>query len=379
MPYVPKNNKDDDKKDAHDEETTRKRSKTGDRGASLELRDIDVDNVFHLVVLQDKIKVPPHRLDARYNVYVADMLRGRYFNVCSKYGYVRDGHLELLHIANPLAQLSHLNGDCCCNVLFKVWTCNPAVGSHVRGTVVKSNKFGILVAAGPLRCVLTRNAVSNVLRSDESALDALDVGDRVVVKILGVRYENMDTTLVTVGILATEQDLEVEMHDLRGNILSAQTAKRTAERQTKAANEKTTKTVFISKRVAGEDYDNPAVAKKNEDEYAGDVDDAGTEPDDVNHDIIDIDNVDADIEDVNNDGDAETADGDGDGDTTIADGDDEMNVGDDLDDDDDGEVDGDDDGDRDGDDAHSVVSMGSLVYDPYDLDIDVIPDPDDID
>lgn len=187
--------------------------------AKRKLTQIDHDNVYALTLLTDRVKLPAQRLAPGYRAFVADVLRGKYYNVCSKFGYVRDGAVEIVDVKDPVVQLAHLNGDSIAEVTFRAWVCNPARGSLMRGVVQRINKFGAMVQAGPVQCVLTRSSVSDVLRND---IDDLNVGASVVVRLAGVRYEVMDTVITAVGTLDTEAALNEELDRVRAAIESGE-------------------------------------------------------------------------------------------------------------------------------------------------------------
>lgn len=182
---------------------------------SVPVEDVDVDNVFCLRVLTDRVKVPASRLNQRMQTYIVDILRSKYQNVCSRFGFVRDGPIGLVHVDDPEVQTAHLNGDCVCRVAFRAWVCNPSVGSCMRGIVMRSNKFGVMVAAGPVQCVLARAPVSDSLKSSD--LDDLKIGETAVFRIAGVRYEVMDAFISAVGTLASEEDFDDDIDRVRAS------------------------------------------------------------------------------------------------------------------------------------------------------------------
>lgn len=192
--------------------------------------DVDIDNVYCLAVLSDTVKIPAIRLNPNYREYVSDVLRAKFVNVCSKHGYIKDGTIKILRIDPPVIRLEHLNGDSYCNVMFQVWVCNPAVGYHMRGVVSKLNKFGILVQAGPVKCIITKSAVSSKLRS-RVRLEDLNVGDIVVFKIHGVKFDIGDTTISVIGTVEPDSDiLNAEINAIRSIDAKTEEKRRSANR-----------------------------------------------------------------------------------------------------------------------------------------------------
>lgn len=179
----------------------------------MQKNDVDADNVFCFCTMTDTVNVPANRIDVHLRVHIASHLRGKYFNVCSKFGFIRDGPIDIVDITEPLVQLTHLNGDCACTITFRAWVCNPVKGMRMRGTVTKINTFGVMVIAGPVQCLLPRSATSQTLQS--SGLDHLQIGDVVVVCVHGSRYELLDTSISAVCTLATEDDLNDDLKRLR--------------------------------------------------------------------------------------------------------------------------------------------------------------------
>lgn len=167
--------------------------------------DADPDNVYHRALLEDKVRVPPSQLGQDLAVYLLSVLRTRYCGVCSKYGFVQD--VSIVSVADPVMRLFSLNGDATCRVVFEARLCNPHVGAIVRGAVVSSNKFGVLVRCGPLDCVIARSPVSVRLRSHVD-VDSVSPGNVVHVRVLGRRFEVGDVVISVVGKLVTHEEFE---------------------------------------------------------------------------------------------------------------------------------------------------------------------------
>ena len=217
----------------------------------MQKNDVDSDNVYCFCTMTDTVNVPATRLDVHLRVHIASYLRGKYFNVCSKFGFIRDGPIDIVDISEPVVQLAHLNGDCACTVTFRAWVCNPVKNMHMRGTVSKINTFGVMAVAGPVQCLMPRNATSTKLQS--SGLDELRIGDVVVVCVHGSRYELLDTAISAVCTLATEEDLNNDLKRLRERFQSnAEHPRSTADDQ------------IVSDIDTDEDFDEDETTKKTE-------------------------------------------------------------------------------------------------------------------
>lgn len=155
-------------------------------------------NVFHPVILEDKIRIPCTHLSRDLIAYVTRMLRTKYCGVCSKFGYVKEDLLQVLKVFDPVMQLSHLNGDACCKVRFKVLLCNPEINSIVRGVVTNMNKFGVMARSGPIEAIITKTPVSTDLRSTVQ-FDDIQIGNIVPIQIMGKRFEIGDVTISVIG------------------------------------------------------------------------------------------------------------------------------------------------------------------------------------
>jgi DNA-directed RNA polymerase subunit E'/Rpb7 len=186
--------------------------------------DVDVDNVFCLMTIADKVKIPARRLDADFGSFVLEVLHARYVSVCSRHGYIRDGQMRLLQVSDPIVRLSHLNADSYCDVQFQAWVCRPTVGACMRGTVARTNQFGVLIHAGPIHCVVARKPVSSMLASAVD-IDSVEINDVVVFRVHGVQYEVGNTIISVVGTIESDSTcMEAQIraiksaHSLRGDV-----------------------------------------------------------------------------------------------------------------------------------------------------------------
>jgi DNA-directed RNA polymerase subunit E'/Rpb7 len=143
----------------------------------------------------------------KYQEVILRVLKNRYEGKCSKHGYIVKGSVELFNVSKGRAETTWLNGTFAFPVEFYADVCNPNVGSVVRGRVVNTNRFGVLVEVGVpsksgqgyvpvMEVVVTKHAVGF---QSEVELDTLKENDWVYVEIMGRKYEVNDTHIMGVG------------------------------------------------------------------------------------------------------------------------------------------------------------------------------------
>lgn len=274
------------------------------------------DNVFVQTVLRHKVRLPASALTKQWKSHVLQALRTQFCGTCSRFGFVDESGLSIVSVDDPVMQLANLNGDACCNVVFKAMVCNPTVGAVMRGTVAAANKFGVLVKCGPVDCVVTKAPVAQQLKSDVD-VESVNIGDILHVRILGKLFNIGDLVISAVGRIISEE----EARDWK----AIETTEKGAASRAKAKAKKQAETRVVHLRATGAEQD----GEDNDDDDNSVVvaeDEEGDLVDDVNQRNGDEDE---DKEDADADGDGD-GEGDADGDVE-GDGDGDADATDDID------------------------------------------------
>lgn len=162
-----------------------------------------MDNIFYRVLLSDKVKIEPRYLSKDYRSYVSNKLKGSMEGICTKHGYIKEGSIELYKVAPGNIELIGLNGNIVYDVYYYADICNPLIGNVIKATVTNVNKFGILAeVANILEIIIAKNSV-NITHDNGVDLDSVQIGNQVMVEVIGKKFELNDKKISIVGKITT--------------------------------------------------------------------------------------------------------------------------------------------------------------------------------
>ena len=164
-------------------------------------------DLFASTTMPDVVVLKPHHLGRNYRDVITDKLSKKLGGKCVKHGYVKPGSVKLVSVADGKLVTNTLNGDVEFPVTLTAEVCNPPIGAVVPAKVVNSNKFGLLAHAGHvnqatqswdviLEIVVTRQSIGFKSLVDP---DTVSVNDRVLVEIVGKKFELNDTKISIIG------------------------------------------------------------------------------------------------------------------------------------------------------------------------------------
>ena len=171
-----------------------------------------ISKVFTRVLVNDYIKLHPKKTNKNTPAIILEKLKEKVEGKCSKHGYIKVDSVEIYKITPGKVELAGLNGFTQYLVYFYAEVCNPLVGSLIKCNVVNSNKFGILAEAGfysnsrfvnVLEIIIAKNSVNIVSDVD---LEKINIGDEIIVEVLGKKFELEKNTLSIVGRVVKDVD-----------------------------------------------------------------------------------------------------------------------------------------------------------------------------
>jgi DNA-directed RNA polymerase subunit E'/Rpb7 len=171
-----------------------------------------ISKVFTRVLVNDYIKLHPKKTNKNTPAIILEKLKEKVEGKCTKHGYIKVDSVEIYKITPGRVELAGLNGFTQYLVYFYAEICNPLVGSLIKCNVVNSNKFGILAEAGfysnsrfvnVLEIIIAKNSVNIVSDVD---LEKINIGDEIIVEVLGKKFELEKNTLSIVGRVVKDAD-----------------------------------------------------------------------------------------------------------------------------------------------------------------------------
>ena len=158
-----------------------------------------MDNIFYRVLLNDRIKIAPKYLSKDFRSYVVKKLKESVEGICSKHGFIKKDSIELYKVTPGNIEIISLNGNIVFEVYYYADVCNPLIGNTLKATVTNVNKFGILAESGNiLEVIIAKNSV-NIVHDTQIDLEQIQIGDSIMVEVLGKKFELNDKKISIVG------------------------------------------------------------------------------------------------------------------------------------------------------------------------------------
>lgn len=135
---------------------------------------------------------------AKIEELIRERIQKNLEGVCSRFGYIRPGSIEIIRRSIGCLMKAHFNGHVTYDVVCRAEVCNPVRGMVFKVSVKNKNELGIL-AEGSIVMDGAHMPVMDVLIPRRSAgitsdidLDTVNTGDEVFVEVLGKRYQLLD-------------------------------------------------------------------------------------------------------------------------------------------------------------------------------------------
>jgi hypothetical protein len=125
--------------------------------------------------------------------------------VCSRFGYIKPGSLQIIKRSIGLFGKQHFNGYIKFELLCKGEACNPPQGLVVEAIVKNKNALGLLAESSmfingekiPVLDIIVPKKSNGI--SSEIDLDEVQTGDSIFVMVMGKRYQLNDTNISIIG------------------------------------------------------------------------------------------------------------------------------------------------------------------------------------
>lgn len=151
------------------------------------------------------IQLAPSDLVADFEQVMLDHVKSSLEGVCSRYGYIRPGSIQIIKRSVGTFIKQHFNGHIKFDMVCKAEVCNPAIGAIFKATVKNKNALGIHaessiendgVAQPVLDIIIPKRSAGITSTID---LDSINIGDIVHVEVLGKRYQLHDKKISIIG------------------------------------------------------------------------------------------------------------------------------------------------------------------------------------
>jgi len=125
---------------------------------------------------------------------------------CTHHGYIKHNSVKVISKSAGKIQSMTFNGDVLYDITFSAELCNPEINSTIKCVVVNFNNFGILA-----ECSLDIDGEkvpvieALVVKQPGETYD-VNIGDKIIVKIKGKKYELNDKKITVHGKLVNEKE-----------------------------------------------------------------------------------------------------------------------------------------------------------------------------
>jgi len=177
-------------------------------------------DIFFETTLEDIIKLSPSQITTKKDEFILQVLKSNYEGTCSKFGYIKKNSIQLVSVSMGAVELATFHGYILFPVLFKASICNPSVGSVIQCSVHRMNSFGMLCTAttinsetGKEEQIMNIAVPKHLSSKDDAFVDSIQIGDSVLIEIIGKKYELKNTNISAIGKVILEKTREVKRDD----------------------------------------------------------------------------------------------------------------------------------------------------------------------
>lgn len=160
-------------------------------------------DLFLPIRFRTSVQLAPSELYGDVAIILLEKLRESLEGVCSRFGYIQPGSIEIVRRSAGLFIKQHFNGHIAYDVICKAQVCNPPQGAIVKSIVRNKNAMGIFAEStiegldDPVLDVIVPKRAAGIV--SEIDLDELEVGDEIYISVQGKRYQLNDKKISIIG------------------------------------------------------------------------------------------------------------------------------------------------------------------------------------
>ncbi len=168
-------------------------------------------DVFLPVRFRTQVQLTPSGITSGdIDEHIKTKIRKNLEGICSRFGYIRPGSIEIVKRSLGSLMKAHFNGHIRYDVVCKADVCNPVRGMVFKASVKNKNDLGLLAESGiivdgktmPVLAVVIPRRSAGI--TSELDLDEIDIGDEIYVEVLGKRYQLNDKTIDIIARVVKE-------------------------------------------------------------------------------------------------------------------------------------------------------------------------------
>lgn len=164
-----------------------------------------MSDLFVPIKFRTSVQLTPAEMDLEYKEHIYKKLCQGLEGVCSRYGFVKPGSIEILRRSAGELMKPHFNGHIRFEVTCRADVCNPVPGMVIAAKVKNKNQLGILAEC----CIMVKGrevpAIDIIVPQktvglvSEVDLDAYGIGDTIYIEVLGKRSQLREQKISVIG------------------------------------------------------------------------------------------------------------------------------------------------------------------------------------
>ena len=178
--------------------------------------------MFLPIRFKTNVELTPHDLTQDFNAKIKEKLQTKLEGICTRYGYIKPGSLDIIRRSSGKFIKQHFNGHIHFDILCKGEVCNPPKGLIVEAQVKNKNTLGLL-AEGIMKIDDTEVSILDIIVPKKAAgivseinIDTVEIGDTINIMIMGKRFQMNDNKISIIG-RAVKNKVPVKEEPLESN------------------------------------------------------------------------------------------------------------------------------------------------------------------
>lgn len=170
-----------------------------------------MDNIFHPIKFRTSVQLDPRQLTRDFEDNILKKLKKDLEGICSRFGYIRQGTLEIIKRSTGVLLKPHFNGHIKFDVVCRAFVCNPVEGFVVPAIIKNKNQLGILAESSilvdsqrvPILDIIIPQRSAGII--SEVDLDSFQIGDMIMVEVIGKRSQLFEKKMSIIGRAVNSQ------------------------------------------------------------------------------------------------------------------------------------------------------------------------------
>lgn len=162
-------------------------------------------DIFMPIRFRTSVQLAPHEMHQGFVDVLYQKLKSNLEGICSRFGYIRPGSIEIVRRSAGNFVKQHFNGHIRFEMLCKAEVCNPPQDMVLKAVVRNKNAMGLLAESFvevndspiPVLDIIIPKRAAGI--ASEIDLDEVEIGDEVYVSVQGKRFQLNDKKISIIG------------------------------------------------------------------------------------------------------------------------------------------------------------------------------------